>query len=485
MAQQTFNGTKINVEFEESTSRQQLNSGENISTLFGKIKKIFSDLKSICFSGSYKDLSDTPTTATTETDGLMSASDKTKLDSADDTYALKSIYNDSTLNLGRLVNSEVGQYSIVIGHGSSATQQGAVAEGMDNTASGPYSHAEGIRATASGYNSHSEGWFTTASGAHSHAGGRYSKAEGWASFAHGHYVNAFSGTDKNAGHAAFGMYNVATHDTLFSIGDGTADNARHNAFEITTAGGKLHDKDIATTDDISNPNLLINPDFKINQRSVSGVFSETGKYFVDRWKLVSGTVTVNNDGTITLNGSICQPLENAVSTNVTASVSAGTATYDDATKTFTITGDGVTISWAKLEYGNVDTPFVAPGIATELLKCQRYYQVIDPGAPAFGTVRNSSQLRMVYNTICPMRTNPTLTLLRHTGDFTWSFRITNASGTSYWETKDFSEISASLVRAVGTIINVYINASHTLSTSEIAYVSGNGGIYFSLDAEIY
>lgn len=60
MAQITFNGTKINVEFAESSSRQQLNSGENISTLFGKIKKIFSDLKAVCFSGSYNDLSDKP-----------------------------------------------------------------------------------------------------------------------------------------------------------------------------------------------------------------------------------------------------------------------------------------------------------------------------------------------------------------------------------------------------------------------------------------
>lgn len=60
MAQRSFNGTKINVEFSESSSRQQLNSGENISKLFGKIKKIFSDLTAVCFSGSYKDLSDTP-----------------------------------------------------------------------------------------------------------------------------------------------------------------------------------------------------------------------------------------------------------------------------------------------------------------------------------------------------------------------------------------------------------------------------------------
>lgn len=205
MAQHTFNNTKINVEFDESTSRQQLNSGENISTLFGKIKKIFSDLKSVCFSGSYNDLSDTPTTATTDTDGLMSASDKSKLDK------------------------------------------------------------------------------------------------------------------------------------------------------------------------VSNPNLLINPDFSINQRGVSGVFSETGKYFVDRWRLVSGTVTVNSDGTLTLDGSICQPLENAAGANVTASVSAGTAVYDDTAKTFTITGNGDVISWAKLETGIAATDFSPPDPVAELMKCYRFF----------------------------------------------------------------------------------------------------------------
>ena len=133
---------------------------------------------------------------------------------------------------------------------------------------------------------------------------------------------------------------------------------------------------------VSNPNLLINPDFKINQRNASGTFSETGKYFVDRWRLVSGTVTVNTDGAITLNGSICQPLENAVGDNVTASVSAGTAVYDDTTKTFTITGNGDVISWAKLEYGSVNTPFVTPDISDEMAKCLRYYETITFGTTA-------------------------------------------------------------------------------------------------------
>ena len=124
---------------------------------------------------------------------------------------------------------------------------------------------------------------------------------------------------------------------------------------------------------VSNPNLLTNPDFKVNQRGVSGTFSDIRKYFVDRWRLVSGNVTVNSDGTLTLNGSICQPLENAVGANVTASVSAGTAVYDDTTKTFTITGNGDVISWAKLEIGSTATDFSPPDLTTELLKCYRFF----------------------------------------------------------------------------------------------------------------
>lgn len=127
------------------------------------------------------------TVATIDTDGLMSAEDKDKLDNADDTYALKSLYGDSTINVGRKPGTDVGEYSTA------------------------------------------EGDYTTASGEYSHAGGYHTEALNRAEFSHGEY-------------------NQSNADTLFSIGDGTADDARHNAFEITTDGGKLHDKDIATTD---------------------------------------------------------------------------------------------------------------------------------------------------------------------------------------------------------------------------------------------
>lgn len=180
------------------------------------------------------------TVATTSADGLMSASDKSKLDDADNTYALKSKYGDTTINVGRKDGSDTGRYS--------------TAEGYNTTASGYCSHAEGRDTTASSFCSHAGGYNTTA--------------------LHNHEV-------------AYGRYNESNNNTLFSIGDGTADDARHNAFEITTTGGKLHDKDIATTDDIPDlspyakktdvPNIKVNA--AVNADTVGGKLPE--KIFYD------------------------------------------------------------------------------------------------------------------------------------------------------------------------------------------------------------
>lgn len=128
----------------------------------------------------------------------------------------------------------------------------------------------------------------------------------------------------------------------------------------------------------SNPNLLDNWYFAnpVNQRGIT-TFT-VGQYGIDRWKLISGSATVNSDGTITLNGTIRQILENAVDGAVTASVvtASGTATasYNSANKQFDITSSGGVIKAAKLEYGSVSTLANdhAPDYATELLKCQRY-----------------------------------------------------------------------------------------------------------------
>ena len=47
--------------FETAANRSNIVSGETISVLFGKIKKFFTDLKTVAFTGSYTDLSNKPT----------------------------------------------------------------------------------------------------------------------------------------------------------------------------------------------------------------------------------------------------------------------------------------------------------------------------------------------------------------------------------------------------------------------------------------
>lgn len=54
-------GKDVTVTFSEASARTNISTGEKLSVLFGKIKKFFTDLASVAFSGSYNDLSDKPT----------------------------------------------------------------------------------------------------------------------------------------------------------------------------------------------------------------------------------------------------------------------------------------------------------------------------------------------------------------------------------------------------------------------------------------
>ncbi len=145
------------------------------------------------------------------------------------------------------------------------------------------------------------------------------------------------------------------------------------------------------------PNLLDNWYFTdpINQRGVSGTVSDTG-YFIDRWKLVSGTVQLTASGLV-LNGSIAQILETDPGGTVTATaLTTGgpvAAAYSAAAKTFTITSAGGTILAAKLELGAQQTLVrqdrgawvlrdAPPDRALELAKCQRYQMVLTDGSVA-------------------------------------------------------------------------------------------------------
>ena len=212
-------------------------------------------------------------------------------------------------------------------------------------------------------------------------------------------------------------------------GGSGADSVARAAIEAHEADTDIHvtAEDKSGWNSLSSPNLLINPDFVINQRGES-VYSAAG-YTVDGWK-ISGdlTVTVGDSVTLTPAGTaeFYQPLEvpysslagrniavsasidgNAVScvgtvpeaepiaTSRIAYTSIGDTGWQlglswSAVKNYfyvrLVAADGavpITLEWIKLELGKAATPFTPPDQAAELAKCQRYYQIrttndIDP-----------------------------------------------------------------------------------------------------------
>ena len=102
-----------------------------------------------------------------------------------------------------------------------------------NVASGDYSHSEGYISKAEGYASHAEGLSTKSKGFGSHAEGYFTITTNESEHSSGRYNNSVSSS------TTFGD----SGNTLFSVGNGTADNARHNAFEIRQNGDIYITKD--------------------------------------------------------------------------------------------------------------------------------------------------------------------------------------------------------------------------------------------------
>ena len=248
----------------------------------------------------------------------------------------------------------------------------------------------------------------------------------------------------------------------------------------------------------SNPNLLINPDFKINQRGETSYTSEVAHtiknvYSVDRWYLYGHSLTVNSDNSVTItpttysNGALIQQLETPVEGNITIQVYvvgvSGTATvsvgpYDGSSttkigtlknglNTFTfsrgikrlvirVNSGTLTLKYAKVEQGTVATSFVAPNPAEELVKCKQFYNHI-----YFFHVFYSGTSNFDYSfshVIQSMRTKPTVKLSQ-----------SSSSG--------LSKYSASVNTDSGlTVIT-------TATTSKVGNCN-TGGIV-ELDAEIY
>ena len=61
------NGSNVTTAFTQASTRANIDTGEKLSVLFGKIAKWFADLKTVAFTGSYNDLSNKPTIPTVPT----------------------------------------------------------------------------------------------------------------------------------------------------------------------------------------------------------------------------------------------------------------------------------------------------------------------------------------------------------------------------------------------------------------------------------
>ena len=185
----------------------------------------------------------------------------------------------------------------------------------------------------------------------------------------------------------------------------------------------------------ANKNLLINPDFSVNQRGITSASGGTGMIFIaDRW-YASRCIVSNNghaltaawDGVTGTSGYIQQQIEGTaelfgkpvtVSLNIDGarrSVTLTVPTEKNQTAKASVSDDiivGVsnfkathisvvlffnavehTITNIKAEVGACETGYEIPITADELLKCQRYYQIRSTGdiaavdlRPSMGTI---------------------------------------------------------------------------------------------------
>lgn len=188
----------------------------------------------------------------------------------------------------------------------------------------------------------------------------------------------------------------------------------------------------------SNPNLLLNSNFKVDQRGRGTYTNNTTKptYTLDRWMSINTEVVYNVDGTATITSLATtdtsawfkQILEHAIndtctlSCNITA-VTGSAYLYNHANgkkivkglNTVTLSylkeasielkqGASITIEWIKLEKGGKATAYVAPNYANELQRCMMYYNVVNTSLNGYFT----TQMYVGCETLLNMRTKPTV-----------------------------------------------------------------------------
>ena len=166
---------------------------------------------------------------------------------------MKKIFTLLALTMSFSMNAQMSDYS----ENTSATGSHAVAMGKSTTASGGFSTAMGGDSTASGDYSVAMGRNTTASGEISTTMGRETTASDYASFVIGQYNSSGSSVTNNAT-----SFNTA--NTAFVIGNGTASNAKSDAFKVMFNGDATVSNDLTVSGDV-----VISSDARLKSNIVS------------------------------------------------------------------------------------------------------------------------------------------------------------------------------------------------------------------------
>ena len=158
---------------------------------------------------------------------------------------------DGYIRTGKATGTTPGSYATVEGYNNTASPSASYthSEGVSNTVQGYAGHVEGSHNTAAGNGSiHVEGTYNSASGAANHVEGSYNTAttgssihlEGAYNKATTNYIHV-GGYYNEAGYqyqTVIGKYNKNASDSLFEIGNGTADTLadRSNAIAVKSDG---------------------------------------------------------------------------------------------------------------------------------------------------------------------------------------------------------------------------------------------------------
>ena len=151
-------------------------------------------------------------------------------------------YNSTSTGIQSSTNNASGARAIAMGGYTTASGDFTTAMGRYTTASGNRATAMGGNTTASGIYSTTMGYDTTASGTYSTAMGYDTTASGTVSTAIGDqttasdYASLVIGQYNSSGSSATSATSFSTSNTAFVIGNGTASNAKSDAFKVMFNG---------------------------------------------------------------------------------------------------------------------------------------------------------------------------------------------------------------------------------------------------------